>query len=73
MAVRVILVGRWVDLYLMIMPPLSGGNPVFGLWEIGVIAGAAGLFFLVLFRAFARARMVPVNDPFLGESLHYHN
>ncbi len=69
----VILVGRWVDLYLMIMPPVVGEQPVFGIWEVGMMAGAAALFFLGIFRAFPRAEPVPVGDPLLEESLSYHN
>jgi hypothetical protein len=69
----VILVGRWVDLYLMILPPIVGEQPVFGVWEIGLMVGAAGLFFLALFRVLPKANPVPVRDPFLSESLTYHN
>ena len=69
----VILVGRWVDLYWMMMPPLTEGNPTFGIWEVGIIAGAVGVFFLALFRALSSARVVPIRDPLLPESLHYHN
>jgi len=68
-----ILVGRWVDLYWMTLPPFSEGVPKFGVWEIGIIAGAAGVFFLALFRALAAAPAVPLRDPLLEESLHYHN
>lgn len=69
----VILVGRWVDLYLMVLPPFTGENPVFGVWEVGMMLGGAGLFFLALFRALRQAPVVPVNDPYLVESLSYHN
>ena len=68
-----ILAGRWVDLYLMIFPPLVGEHPVFGVWEAGFLLGTGGVFFLALFRAFRSAPLVPLNDPFLAESLHYHN
>ena len=68
-----ILAGRWVDLYLMIFPPLVGDHPVFGVWEAGFLLGTGGLFFLALFRAFRSASLVPLNDPLLAESLHYHN
>ncbi len=69
----VILVGRWVDLYLMIFPPFAGENPVFGIWEVGMMLGATGVFFLALSRALGRAAVAPVKDPYLGESLAYHN
>ena len=68
-----ILVGRWVDLYWMVMPPFAEGNPTFGIWEVGIVAGAAGVFFLALFRALSSAPAVPIRDPLLTESLHYHN
>ncbi|OFW01798.1 MAG: hypothetical protein A3G20_00040 [Acidobacteria bacterium RIFCSPLOWO2_12_FULL_59_11] len=31
------------------------------------------VFFLALFRVFRSTPLVPVNDPFLAESLHYHH
>jgi hypothetical protein len=67
----VVVVGRWLDLYLMIVPPSAGEVPPFGIWEIGPALGAAGLFVLVFRREFSKAQAVPVRDPFLEESLHY--
>ena len=68
----VLLAGRWLDLYLMIMPPFSGGNPHIGIWEIGLVAGLVGVFGLGFLAALRRAPLVPVRDPYLAESLHYH-
>ncbi len=68
----VVLIGRWLDLYQMIFPPLTGAVPRIGIIEAGVTAGAAGLFLLALFRALRRAPVVPIGDPLLLESLHYH-
>jgi hypothetical protein len=65
----VVLAGRWLDLYLEIFPP-SGEAPLAGAaWELGLLAGAAGLFVLVFFAALRRAALIPVGDPFLVESL----
>jgi hypothetical protein len=65
----VILAGRWLDLYLQVLPP-SGGAPLAGAaWEIGLAAGGAGLFALIFFAALGRAAVIPVGDPFLAESL----
>ena len=36
----VLLVGRWLDLYLMIQPSVGGVNPPFGLLEMGLLAVA---------------------------------
>ena len=68
----VLLAGRWLDLYLMIMPPFSGGRPHVGIWEIGLAAGLAGVCFLGLLAGLRKAPLLPVRDPYLLESLHYH-
>jgi len=68
----VLLAGRWLDLYLMIMPPFSGGKPRIGIWEIGLAVGLVGAFGLGFLAALRRAPLVPVRDPYLAESLHYH-
>jgi len=68
----VVLVGRWLDLYLMVFPATIGAKPVFGVWELGgacLLIGAFGWLFL---RSFAKANPVPRGDPLLSESLHYH-
>jgi hypothetical protein len=65
----VVLVGRWLDLYLQILPR-AGGPPLAGAAsELGLLAGAAGLFGLVFFVALGRVALVPVGDPYLVESL----
>lgn len=67
----VVLIGRWLDLYLMIMPSIVGERPHIGLWEVGLLAGGAGLFGLALTRALRAAAIVPTGDPHLAASLHY--
>jgi hypothetical protein len=69
----VLLVGRWLDLYVMIFPPLTGDVPLFGLPEIAAVLCVCGLAGLLIAKSFAAARPVPENDPFLAESLNYHN
>jgi len=68
----IVLLGRLLDLYLMVAPPFAGSSPVFGLWELGVLAGAGAVFALVFRLAIEQAQPVPVGDPQLQESLHYH-
>ncbi len=67
----VVLVGHWVDLYVMVFPPLVGDVPVFGIPEIASAICVAGAFGLLFVRSFAAAEPVPRNDPYLSESLHY--
>ncbi len=68
----VVLVGRWVDLYLMVFPDAVGKVPVFGLWELAGLGFLVGAFGWLFFRSFAKASPVPSGDPLLSESLHYH-
>lgn len=69
----VVLVGRWIDLYVMILPPIVGARALPGPWEIGVFAGGAGLFGLALTRALRTAPIVPLGDPDLSASLQYES
>ncbi len=69
----VVLAGRWLDLYLMILPTYVGPQPAFSAWELGLMLGALGLFVLIFFHAFRQAPVVPVRDPYLEESLHYQH
>ena len=67
-----VLIARWVDLYMMVFPPIVGEAPVFGLPEVSGIVAVGAISCLLFVRAFAQASPVPRNDPFLKESLHYH-
>ncbi len=67
-----LLIGHWLDFYLMIAPGASANEVHFGFFEIGLTAGYFGLFLIVVFRALAQARLSPVNDPFYKESLEHH-
>ena len=68
----IVLIGRWVDLSIMIFPPVVGDAPPLGVPEVAAVAAGCGLTIWLFNRAFAAASPVPVNDPFLTESLHYH-
>ena len=65
----VLIVGRWLDLYLMVLPPLVGNEPKFGVLEVMPFVGAMALFLLVTFRSLGKFSIVPWTDPFLAESL----
>jgi len=41
-------------------------------WEIGPMAASIAAFFLITFRTFAKGNIVPINDPYLVESLDHH-
>jgi len=63
--------GYWIDLYLQIVPGVTGKND-FGYIEIGTFLGYAGLFALVIARTLSSASLVPKNHPYLGECLDHH-
>ncbi len=68
----VVLLGRWVDLSVMIFPVVVGEMPLWGVPEIAAIALLFGLGSLLFLRSFTLGNCVPRNDPFLAESMHYH-
>jgi hypothetical protein len=61
----VILCGRWLDLYVLIMPE-SWSAPRLGLFEVVIACGYAALMFLLFVRNISRAPLVPANDPILA-------
>ena len=66
-----ILIGHWLDFYLMVMPATTKGNSGFGPLEIGSILIYVGLFGLVVATFLSKALLLPKNHPFLEESMHH--
>jgi Ni/Fe-hydrogenase subunit HybB-like protein len=69
----IVLAGRWVDLYLAIQPAAGAADPLFSLPEAGAMVGATAFAFWVTASAFRRELAVPLGDPGVMDSLHYHN
>ncbi len=67
-----LVIGQYVELYYEIWPIAAGPDAGFGLLEIGSFLGYAGLFIWVVVTWLAKARLIPVNHPYLQESLHHH-
>jgi hypothetical protein len=65
-----ILIGHWSDFYLMFMPGTMKGENGF-LIEIGVALILLGAFLILVTRRLAAASLVPVNHPFVEESVHH--
>ena len=73
----VLIVGHWLDYFMMIMPGTVGAQTHWYLeigWiEVGVFIGFAGLFAFSMFTALSKTKLlIPKNHPFLEESLHHH-
>jgi hypothetical protein len=60
-----VLAGRWLDLYILVMPS-QWEAPRFGVLELAMAAGTAGLIAAVVLRGLARAPLVPPHDPVLA-------
>jgi VIT1/CCC1 family predicted Fe2+/Mn2+ transporter len=71
----VILIGHYIDLFVMIMPGTVGGQWGFGIGEISGILFFIGLFIFATFSAFAKVNPLAKGSPFLHESEthHYYN
>jgi len=72
-ASSIVLIGHWIDLYIMIFPALLENNiPVFGLLEIGIAIGIVGVTLWVVLRSLSKWNIVPKGDTYLNESLELH-
>lgn len=68
----VILIGHYVDLFVMIMPATVGDRWYIGIPEIGSILLLGGLFLLVVFTSMTKAPLTPKGNPFIKESENFH-
>jgi hypothetical protein len=68
----ILLCGHWLDFYLMVMPGTVESHRGFGIIEIGTALGFSGLFSFLMLSTLSKKSLVPVNHPFLQESLHHH-
>ncbi len=68
----IVILGHWLDFYLMVMPGTVGENNGINYIELGTFAGYIGLFMYLMLSSLAKAPLVPKNHPYLEESLHHH-
>ncbi len=68
----IILVGHYIDIYLLVMPSTVGPNWFFGIPEIGGLLFFLGLFIIVVGNGLGKVSLYPKGNPFLKESEHYH-
>lgn len=72
MAGTVILLGHYVDFFMMIMPATVGDRWFIGVSEIGSLLFFIGLFILVVFTALTKSPLLPKRNPLIEESKHFH-
>lgn len=68
----VIIVGHYLDVFVMIMPGSVGSHWGLGIVEIGSFLGFLGLFIYVVFTALEKKGLLAKGHPMLKESKHYH-
>ncbi|MHC5200722.1 quinol:cytochrome C oxidoreductase [Myroides sp. LJL119] len=72
MAGTCIIIGHYLDFFMMIMPGTVGGSWFIGVPEIGSLMFFIGLFIYVGFSTIAKAPLEIRNHPLMGESKHFH-
>ena len=68
----VILIGHWLDFYLMITPGTLKENGGFGFLELGIMFLYSGAFIYVVLNQLSKMPLFGKNHPMLEESLHHH-
>ncbi|SEQ99040.1 hypothetical protein [Myroides profundi] len=72
MAGSCIIVGHYIDFFMMISPGTVGGSWFIGVSEIASLIFFIGLFIYVGFSAIAKAPLLAKNNPLIEESKHFH-
>lgn len=67
----VVVLGKFMDWYIIIMPTTAGAHTGFGFYEIGFFLMFGGLFATIVGSSLAKANLIPKNHPYLIESLHH--
>ena len=67
----IILVGHWIDVFLMVMPGTVAEHGGIGMLEIGTTMAFAGLFIFVVLYSLSKANLYPKNHPYLLESANH--
>jgi len=68
----VIIMGHYMDLFIMIMPGSVGSHWNFGIVEIGSFLGFLGLFIYIVFTALGKRNLLQKGHPMLKESEQHH-
>jgi hypothetical protein len=68
----VVMIGHWIDFYLMITPGVMKYDGGFGFIEIGLAMIFLAAFVWVFKSSLAKHPLIAKNHPTLEESLHHH-
>jgi hypothetical protein len=65
-----LIIGQYIDLFVQIIPGITGILK-FGWIEAGMFLGYVGIFAFIVASALSRAKAMPINHPYLEESLEH--
>lgn len=68
----IVMIGHWLDFYMMITPGTLKDGGGFGFLEMGLMFIYAGAFIYVVLNQLSKAPLFAKNHPMLKESLHHH-
>ena len=68
----IVILGHWLDFYLMVTPGVMQLEGGFGFMEIGLFMVFTAAFLWVVFSNLAKYPLIAKNHPTLQESLHHH-
>jgi len=68
----VVIIGHWLDFYLMITPGTLKESGGFGFLEIGMAMVFGVAFLFVVLSGLAKMPLIAKNHPLLEESIHHH-
>ncbi|WP_031427239.1 hypothetical protein [Flavimarina sp. Hel_I_48] len=72
MAGVIILVGHYIDIFLLVMPSTVGPYWSFGITEIAAVLFFLGLFIFIVGTGLGKVSLRPRRNPYIVESEHYH-
>lgn len=68
----IVLIGHYIDIFVMIMPATVGDQWFIGISEISSVVLVLGIFIYVVFNAMTKAPLLAKGSPFIKESEHFH-
>ncbi|AWW31537.1 quinol:cytochrome C oxidoreductase [Echinicola strongylocentroti] len=68
----IIIIGHWLDFFLMVQPGTLGHNGGFGLMEVGMFLLYGSVVIFVVLNALSKKNLIAKNHPMLEETYHHH-
>lgn len=68
----IVLIGHWIDLYVMAMPSASPTHVGIGPFDVAAFVGVGAVFLIAVDRTLKGTTIVAAHDPCLSESVHHH-